>query len=274
VKINKNFLIFIEFTKKLYENRYMLKMMVLREFKVSYVGSAFGFLWAVMNPLLQVAIYGVIFGLLFKAKPDHVYGTDNYLLFLLCGLVPWQFFAQAVTASSTSIRSNPSLIKKAMGFPSELLPVVSVISNLISHLISLALLLVLVVILSGQLPVVMPFIFVYLFFITIFAVGIGWILSSANVFLKDIEQILNVAIMGWFFSTPVVYSPGIVPTKLLVLLKINPLYQMVEGYRLALLAGRLLPLYDIIYLMGISFLTLAVGGIFCRKLKPWFAEVL
>ena len=272
--MKKTFLIFLDFTRKLYKNRYMLKMMVLREFKASYVGSAFGFLWAVLNPLLQVAIYGVIFGLLFKAKPDHVYGTDNYLLFLLCGLVPWQFFAQAITASSTSIRSNPNLIKKAVGFPSEVFPVVTIISNLISHLISLSLLLILLVVLSGQLSVVIPFIFVYLFFITIFAIGIGWILSSANVFLKDIEQILNVAIMGWFFSTPVVYSPGIVPTKLLILLKINPLYHMVEGYRLALLSGRLLPLYDIIYLAGISFLTLAVGGVFCRKLKPWFAEVL
>ena len=171
--MKKSFLIFVDFARKLYKNRYMLKMMVLRDFKVSYVGSAFGFLWAVLNPLLQVAIYGVIFGLLFKAKPDQVYGTDNYLLFLLCGLVPWQFFAQTITASSTSIRSNPNLIKKAVGFPSEVLPVVTVISNLISHLISLALLLVLVVVLSGQFPVVIPFIFVYLFFITIFAIGIG-----------------------------------------------------------------------------------------------------
>jgi ABC-type polysaccharide/polyol phosphate export permease len=252
----------------------MLKMMALREFKLSYVGSAFGILWAVMNPLFQVAIYGVIFGLFFKAKPDPVYGTDNYLLFLLCGLVPWQFFAQTITTSSTSIRSNSNLIKKAVGFPSEVLPIVTVISNLISHLISLTLLLVLVVVLSGQLSVVVPFIFVYLFFTSIFAVGIGWILSSTNVFLKDIEQILSVAIMGWFFSTPVVYSPGIVPSKLLVFLKINPLYYMVEGYRLALLSGRLLPLHDIIYLGGISFLTLAAGGVFYRKLKPWFAEVL
>lgn len=272
--MKNNLLIFADFLRKLYKNRYMLKMMVLREFKVSYVGSAFGVFWAVMNPLFQVAIYGIIFGLLFKAKPDLVYGTDNYLLFLLCGLVPWQFFAQTITAASASIRSNPNLIKKAVGFPSEVLPVVTVISNLISHLISLSLLLVLVVVFSGKLPIVMPFIFVYLFFISIFAVGIGWILSSANVLLKDIEQILNVAIMGWFFLTPVVYSPGIVPTKMLIFLKINPLYYMVEGYRMALLSGRFLPLFDIIYLAGISILTLAIGGIFCRKLKPWFAEVL
>ena len=272
--MNKNFLLFVDFLKKLYKNRYMLKMMVLREFRVSYVGSAFGVLWAVMNPLFQVAIYGIIFGLLFKVKPDLVYGTDNYLLFLLCGIVPWQFFAQTITASSASIRSNPNLIKKAVGFPSEVLPVVTVINNLISHLISLTLLLVLVAILTGKLPVVTPLIFVYLFFISIFAVGVGWILSSANVFLKDIEQILNVAIMGWFFLTPVVYSPCIVPTKMLVILKINPLYHMVEGYRMAILSGKFLPLYDIIYLAGISFLTLAIGGVFCRKLKPWFAEVL
>jgi len=272
--VKNNLLIFVDFLIKLYKNRYLLKMMALREFKSNYIGSAFGILWAVLNPLFQVAIYGVIFGIFLKAKPDQIYGTDNYLLFLLCGLVPWQFFAQTIITSSTSIRSNSNLIKKAVGFPSEVLPIVITISNLISHLISLTLLLFLVVVLSGQLSVVVPFIFVYLLFTSIFAVGIGWILSSTNVFLKDVEQILSVAVMAWFFSTPVVYSPGIVPPKMLVFLKLNPLYHVVEGYRLALLSGKLLPLTDILYLGGISLLTLVAGGVFYRKLKPWFAEVL
>lgn len=270
----QNVLVFLDFVKRLYKSRYMLKMLALRELKSSYVGSAFGFLWAVINPLLQVAIYGIVFGVFFKSEPDPIYGTDSYFLFLLCGLIPWQFFAQTATASSSSIKSNFMLIKKAVGFPAEVLPIVTVISNLLGHFISLALLLIIIAVFTGGFPAFMPLVLAYLFFISIFAIGTGWVLSSVNVFLRDVEQILGLVIMGWFFFTPVVYSPSILPGKAQLILKLNPMYHMVEGYRLALLSGRALPWPDFVYLAAVSIVMFAAGGLFFRKLKPWFAEVL
>lgn len=272
--MRENLLIFADFSRKLFRDRYLLKMMTMRELKASYVGSLFGFSWAVLNPLFQVLIYGVIFGVFFKSGVDPAYGTKSYLVFLLAGLVPWQFFAQAVSGSSTSVTENFTLIKKAVGFPSEILPVVTVFSNLISHMISLVLLLVVLLLFSVSFTAAMPLIFIYLFFTMLFAVGLGWILSSVNVFLRDMEQVLGLLMMGWLFFTPILYSPGIVPDKALLIMKLNPLYHMVEGYRLALLTGDVLPWGDFLYLAISSVVVFGVGGICFRKLKPWFAEVL
>lgn len=269
-----NVLIFLDFIKKLYKNRYLIRSMAVRDLRSRYVGSLFGFFWAVVNPLAQVAIYGIVFGLFFKSKPDPIYGTDSYLLYLLCGLIPWQFFNETVGASSGVILSNSNLVKKAVGFSSEILPIITVTTGIINHLIGVGLLLLVTILFTAKLTLMTPLIFLYLFFISIFAVGISWILSSVNVYIRDVQQIVGVALMGLFFFTPIFYSPDIVPAKVLLLLKLNPMYHMVEGYRYAVLAGRPIPLQDIVYMAVVSCLAFGVGGIFFRKLKPGFAEVL
>ncbi|MBE9528229.1 MAG: ABC transporter permease [Proteobacteria bacterium] len=270
----KNFIIFFDFIGRLWRSRYMLRTMAARDLKAMYVGSVFGLLWAVLNPLFLVAIYGIVFGVFMKSTPGAVYKTDSFFLFLLCGLVPWQFFTQALTTSSGVLVANSNLVKKAVGFPSEILPIVVVISNIISHLISVALLLIILIIFNHSLPITTPYIFIYLFFAAIFCIGCGWVLSSLNVFSKDVNQILGIAIMGLFFLTPVLYSSDIVPPGALFIMKLNPIYHLVEGYRFALLAGRFLPLPDFIYLAVTSFGMFGLGGVLFRKMKPWFAEVM
>jgi ABC-type polysaccharide/polyol phosphate export permease len=272
--MKQDLLIFLDFVKKLIRDRYLLWMLTLRELKASYVGSLFGFLWAVFNPLFLLAIYGVVFGLFFKSKPDPVYGTDSFLFFLLCGIVPWQFFAQTLGASTEAILSNKNLVKKSTGFPSELLPVTCVFSNLVSHFIGIVILMLFLLLEGVRLNPAMPLIFLYLFIASVFTVGLAWILSSSNVFLRDIGQVLNILLMGMFFMTPIVYPPSFVPPHYLFILKLNPVFHFVEGYRFALLAGRPLPLQDIIYFAAVSFATFAVGGMYFRRLKPLFAEML
>lgn len=269
--MKENLLILIDFIRKLFRSRYMLRMLALRELKASYAGSAFGLLWAVFNPLVYLAVYGIVFGIFFRSAPDPVYGTESFFLFLLCGLVPWQFFSQTINSSAGTLVKNLSLIKKAVGFPAEVLPVVTVISNIISHVISLALLIIVIAFSVGLTPYLF-LIPVYLFLTAVFAVGLGWIISGINVFLRDIEQMLGLVMMGWLFFTPIFYSPSFVPPKYLFLLKLNPVYHLVEGYRLALLTGRALPAGDFLYFAAVSVVTFGLGGMFFRKLKPWFAE--
>lgn len=272
--ISKNLFIFVDFMKKLYQTRYMIKSMTLRELKARYVGSLFGLMWEVINPLAQIAIFGIIFGLFFRSEPDPIYDTDSFFIVLVCGLIPWQFFSQTVSSSTTALTSNKNLINKAVGFPSEILPIIKVTSNIISHLIGIALLLLILVLFGIRITPFMPLIFIYLFFISVLAVGMGWILSSLNVYLKDVEQIVGVIIMGWFFFTPIVYSRSMVPEAILPIFRLNPAYHLVVGYRYALLAGRMLPWQGFLYLAGISFFVFALGGLIFRKLKPGFAEVL
>jgi ABC-type polysaccharide/polyol phosphate export permease len=270
----KNLAIFIAFLKKLYESRYMIRMMAIRDLRAVYVGSLFGFSWAVLNPLAQLAVYGVVFGVFLKSKPDPMYGTDSFFLFLLCGLVPWQFFAQTVSASTNVLISHTNLVKKAVGFNSEILPVITVLSNLITHFIGVVLLLAIVFTVTGKLSSMTPLILLYLFFIVIFSVGIGWIVSSINVYLRDVQQVVGLLMMAWMFFTPIFYSASIFPAQVLPIVKFNPLYHMVEGYRYAILAGRILPAADIASMAVVSFVTFGLGGLLFRRLKSGFGEVL
>ena len=270
----EDLLIFFDFTRKLFRDRYLLWMLTLRELKSSYVGSLFGFLWAVFNPLFLLAIYGVVFGLFFRSRPDPVYGTDSFLFFLLCGIVPWQFFSQTLGASTETILSNKNLVKKATGFPSEVLPVSCVMSNLVSHFIGIVILLIFLMAEGVRPTPAMVLILPYLFLASLFTVGLAWILSSSNVFLRDIGQVLNILLMGLFFLTPIVYPPSLVPPRYLFVLKLNPIFHFVEGYRYALLAGRPLPLWDIAYFAAFSMVTFGMGGMYFRRLKPLFAEML
>ncbi len=269
-----NISIFIDFVKKLYKNRHMIRSMAVRELKVQYMGSLFGFLWAVLNPLFQLAIYGIVFGVFFKSSPSPIYGTDSFFLYLLCGLVPWIFFAQTLGSSTVAVVSNTNLVKKAVGFPSEILPIITVISNLISHLIGMGVLLIILTVVTSKVPLYTPFIFGYLFFISLFTVGLGWILSSLYVYFRDVNQLVGLATLGLFFFTPIFYSPEIVPPNMLVFLKLNPMFHMVDGYRLLLLAGKIPSAGDFLFLALISTFTFGLGGVFFRKLKPGFAEVL
>jgi ABC-type polysaccharide/polyol phosphate export permease len=252
----------------------MIRMMAIRDLKAVYVGSLFGFSWAVLNPLAQLAIYGMVFGVLLKSRPDPIYGTDSYFLFLLCGLVPWQFFSQTVSISTNSLVLNSNLVKKAVGFNSEILPVITVLSNLISHLIGIVLLLVTTVFFIGRVSPLTPVILIYLFLICIFSVGVGWIVSSINVYLRDVQQVVGLIMLAWMFLTPIFYSVNIIPAKLMTIMRLNPMYHMVEGYRYAILAGRVLPPTDIAYMTIVSFLIFGMGGLLFRKLKPGFGEVL
>lgn len=266
--------VFIEFIKNLYKDRHMIMTMAVRELRVQYVGSSFGLLWAVINPLTQVAIYGIIFGMFFNIRPNPIYGTDSYFLYLVCGLIPWQFFSQAVSTSTGVILSNRNLIMKAAGFPSEVLPIVSIISQIISHLIALSLLLIILIIFQVGLSFYILLIPVYILFLTVFIIGISWIFCSINVYMRDVQQIVGLLMTAWFFFTPIFYSTEIIPEKIRPILMLNPMNSFIDAYRYILLAGELPPAGNLVYLAIVSIVFFGLGGMVFRKLKPGFAEVL
>lgn len=272
--MKSNLIIFLDFMRRLYKTRSMLWSMSLRNLKVRYVGSLFGLLWAIINPLTQVAIYGIVFGVFLKGKADPSYGTNNYFLFLVCGLIPWQFFSQAVLSATTVIVSNTSLIRKSVGFPSEILPITTVTTHVISHLISMGLLVAILMILGQSLTPYVVLVFLYMLLIFIFAIGLGWILSSMYVYLRDVQQVVNLVMMAWLFLTPIFYSERIIPHVVLPVLRLNPMFQIVDGYRFALLKGAFIPFHDFITVSITCFATFAVGGVFFRRLKSGFAEIL
>jgi lipopolysaccharide transport system permease protein len=257
----------------LYQNKYMIKTMVVRDIRTRYIGSFLGFFWSVIHPLLQLLIYYFVFAIIFKLRLGPEYGGTSFALWLIAGLLPWMFFSEIMTRAPVAVLEQANLIKK-MAFPSEIFPVVHLSSAIISHLIGLGILAILLIMLGYGISLKMIMIVPYLILIGIFALGTSWLISALNVYLRDIGQTIGVFLNIWFFATPIIYPIHLVPKGLLQWYSLNPMLHVVEGYRSALLGKAEMDVLGFTYLFLVSLIVLIVGGLTFKRLKPAFADVL
>ncbi|MBI3608479.1 MAG: ABC transporter permease [Nitrospirae bacterium] len=255
------------------QNAYMIRAMVIRDMRARYMGSFLGFFWSVIHPLTQLLIYYFVFGVVMKMRLGPEYGGANYAVWLIAGLLPWMLFAEAVTRAPNAVLEQSSLVKK-MVFPSEIFPIVNLTAAIVNHLIAVAILLGFLVLSGYGLSFKIALIFPYLFLTGLLVLGISWLLSAVNVFLRDIGQIISVVVNIWFFLTPVVYARQLIPDRLQALYALNPMLHVVEGYRAALLGRTDVDLAGVAYLLVAGLLAFGLGGLVFKKLKPAFADVL
>lgn len=246
--------------------------MALRDIKTRYVGTVAGFVWSIINPLMIILVYWFVFSVGFKVQLAE--GVPFIIVFL-CGFIPWVMFTETLTTSVGSINANAHLIKK-MVFPTEILPVVSLVAAWMTHIIMLAILALLL--LANNIPLsVYNFQFLYYFMgLSVLSLGFGWLFSALNVFFRDVTQIVSVVLNMWFWLTPIVWSSDILPQKYQLIIKLNPIYYIVEGYRSSFVHN--VPFWHN-YRLGIYFwivcaIFFIAGAFTFRKLKPDFAEVL
>jgi ABC-type polysaccharide/polyol phosphate export permease len=223
--------------RELYRYRYLLNNLIVRDLKVRYKNSVLGVLWSLLNPLLMMVVFSLVFGVL--SSND----IRQYSVFFLVGLIPWNFFRGAVQAGSVSISGNASLVKKVY-FPRELLPLSGVLSNLVNFFIALILLLAFLYISGLGLTVHALWVVPLIITQVIFTLGLCLLLGSIHVFYRDVSMILDVVMLAWFFLTPVFYPlsrysssvqiAGIhfVPAQLMRWL--NPMASLIDGYRTVL----------------------------------------
>lgn len=254
-------------------NKSLISSLAYDEFKSQYLGSYLGVLWAIIRPLLFVGVIWFIFGVGFKAKP-----TDDgvpFILWLLCGLVPWFFFADAVNKSVSAITANAYLVRKS-GFKVDILPLVKVLSALGIHMVFITILLI-VFILHGYYPtlywVQLPFL---LLSMIIMLLGMGWLTSSLRVFIKDVNEIIAVVIQFGFWLTPIFWSLKLIPESYQVWVKLNPMYYIINAYRTVLLEQQWIAITSSETLIFIStvFMLLIIGALCFSRLKPHFGDVL
>ena len=246
--------------------------LVRRDFHQRYVGSAAGWIWGVVNPAVQLAMYYFIFEVCLRVPPPPEAG-DNYAIFMLAGFLPWMLFAETVTRSSTALVDHANLITKTV-FPSEVVPVSIFISSFVNHLIVVVLMLIAVYAVLGIVSPMLLLLPIYMFLLGLLGIGIAWIASSLHVYLRDTGQVLGVLMMVWFWSTPIMISKEIVPQAFHPLFDWNPLTWIVGAYR-----GRMLTTawpdpteFAVIAAYAVGFFV--VGGLFFRHLKRGFADVL
>ena len=265
--------IVMNFAEQTRLRKHLILNLVGRDLKNRYVGSLMGFFWSVIHPVVLLICYTFIFSIVFKVKP-FIQATDNFAVFLFCGILPWLFFQETVTRSCTSIIDNSNLIRKSI-FPSEILPLTLLISSLVTHLVGLGILFVVLVIM-GMFSWTWIFFLVYLLLLMVLLLGVGWMVAALQVFLRDTVQLVNVFMVMWFWFTPIFYSmdnPNI-PGKLRMLLYLNPLSYVVRGYRACFLEHRIPDSGELLILAGFAFSAFILGGLLFRNTKREFIDVL
>lgn len=256
--------------KELYAYRELLKTNVKKEIRGKYKGSMLGVLWSFINPLLQVAVYAIVFPYLMRGTSDH------YLVYLITGIIPWTYFITSINQGMQTIRGNAGIIKKVY-FPREILPISVVYSGLINFLISCVIILVFCI---GD-GVGISYHLIYLpliaFIQSIFTLGLVLALSAINVYIKDIEYIFQFILNMLFYGTPIVYELSLFQNAgpfLVGLIELNPLTQIIMAYRDIFLYHQAPNATTMLIVTIVSFITLILGYAIFNHLEKGFAEEL
>ncbi len=246
--------------------------MAKHELAARYVGTLGGPLWAIIQPVATVAVFWFVFSVGFKAQGP---SGMPFVIYFLCGLAPWLTFNEVVSRSVSAITDNVHLVKKVV-FPTEVLPFVYLAASAVSHLVLVGLV-VAVAAAQGYAPTLhllqLPY---YFLAMGLLMLGLGWALAALNTFHRDVGQIVAVVLNLWFWLTPIVWTPEMVPEKWLWVFRLNPMFHVVEGYRNALVYGE--PFWADALAEGpywlAAGLVFVLGAALFGRLKPEFADVL
>lgn len=230
--------------KTVWNYRVLIQNLVSRELKARYRGTVLGFLWSFFNPLLLMVVYTVVFGFIIKPRDPAFEGSPwLYALFLFCGVLPWTWFSSTLLESANVLMINGNLIKKIL-FPAEVLPVVTVTSNLINFFFGLPILLAFIPILGKPLTPYALLLPVVILVQYVFSLGLALLISSLTVHFRDIRDILSNLLTFWFFATPIIYPlsfDSVVKSSVLrTLLNLNPMTHIIGGYQSCLFYGELI----------------------------------
>jgi ABC-type polysaccharide/polyol phosphate export permease len=254
--------------------RGLLRNLLARDLSVRYKNSILGFAWSLLNPLLLMAVFTIVFKVLLPND------TPYFAVFVLIGILAWNFCVGGVIASIHSIVGNADLVRKVY-FPREMLPLSSVLANLVHFLLALWLVFVALLVSGIPLTPLVLWLPVTIAFQTAFVAGLGLVLAAVNVFFRDTEAIVDVAVIAWFFLTPIFYSLDVLWGKMVgpfdagwLMHVLNPMASFISTYRLVLI-DRAPP--DPAFLartFATSALVLLAGYLLFKRLEPHFGEEL
>lgn len=257
----------------LYNYRGLIWNFVKRDISSKYAGSLLGLYWSVINPVIILVVYFVVFGYFLKARLP---GNDNiwdFALYFSAGFLPWAAFNESVMRASSSIVSNKNYIKK-VPFPSEIFPIYTILSESVNLLIGLAIFMILFIVLKGMPSIYIVFLPLGIVLQMMFTLSLSLIFSSATVFFRDTPQILGSLFMIWFWGTPIIYAVNVIPESVRWIVSLNPAYYMLEIYRDMLLYGKFPELNTLLPFLLFSIIFLFFSTAIFKKTKRGFSELL
>lgn len=251
--------------KALYNYRELLKSNIKKEIRGKYKGSFLGILWSFVNPLLSVLVYALVFPFILKNSPD------NYLVYLIVGILPWTFFTTVVNQGTFTILGNAGIIKKVY-FPREILPISVVASGLVNFIISC--IIILLFLFGTGIGISWHIVFFPLILIIqcILSLGIIFITGAINVYVRDAEYIIVFILNMLFYATPILYDPSTFGGNFQWIFQVNPMAIVINGYRDILFYQQMPNIQSLLILLIGSILLLFVGIMIFRKLEKGFAE--
>lgn len=258
--------------KNIYQYRELLKTNIRKDIRGRYKGSFLGVLWSFINPLLQSLVYAIVFPYLLGST------GNNYIVYLVVGIIPWTFFLTTVSAGTTSIKANAGIIKKVY-FPREILPLSQALSGLINFFISC--IIIILFCLGFRIGITyhilaVPVIAIIQMF---FVLGLSFILSAFNAYIQDTEYIVGFILTMAFYASPIVYKleqfqaiGGGKAAIILKLIKLNPMTIIITGYRNAFMYHMWPNWNELLYVFLMGIILVVIGYFIFKKLEKGFAE--
>ena len=261
--------------RMLVDRRELLADFAWRELRARYKGSALGFAWNFVNPLLQLVVFWILFGVLLNSRPHTESGEQPYAIFLFVGLIPWTFFATSLQTGASSIVANGAIVKKVR-LPVQLLPAASVLSALVNFLLSLLILVAVLALFGPRHPEGLLYLAPLALIQLVLNLGFAYLLAGANVFFRDVQHILGILLTAWYFLTPVLFPVSIAADRPreLFLLYLNPMTSIVVGYQRALLDGLPPQWAPLAYSAVFAAVLFVLGFAYFRRAKDDFESAL
>jgi ABC-type polysaccharide/polyol phosphate export permease len=247
--------------------------MVIRDLKLRYRNSVLGFLWSLLSPLLMTLVFILVFKVLTQTD------ITNYPVFLMAGLLPWIFTQGSVAGGLHSVTSNANLINKVY-FPRELLPLSVVLAGFVQFVIAYILLVAVLLAFRIELHATIVFLPLIMLLNLVFAAGLAMVVATVNVFFRDLQHLVEIGLLAWFFLTPIFYTLAIVPnTSFLGLdvhrwvFSLNPMATLVTDYRYVLTEGYL-PIRHTAVTLVMALFLFGLGWYLMRRYSYRFAEIV
>ena len=253
--------------------RYFIISSIKTEFRSRFARSKFGGFWMILHPLAQVLIYALVLSQIMKAKLPGIESQYAYPIYLLAGMIGWTLFSEVIGRFINIFIENANLLKK-ISFPKLSLPLISIGSSLVNYFI---LLIVMYIVFGflGHMPLKAILWLPLLIIITLgMSVGLGLFLGTLNVFIRDIGQFMTIVLNFWFWLTPVVYMPSIIPEKFQPFLMANPMTGVIMGYQNILVYNKTPDMEILIYPAIFALLSLLVALVVFKKANEEMTDVL
>lgn len=265
--------IFLLFFRDLLLHRRMIFELAKQDFRGKYLGSYLGMLWAFVHPTIYVMILWVVFQIGLKSQPA---GDVPFVLWMLCGIIPWFFFSECLSSATHCILDSSFLLKK-VNFSVGMLPIVKILSAMVIHSFFIVVIYAMLLIYHRPISIHSLQVIYYLFCSITLLLGLSWLTSSVIIFFRDMGQIVGMVLQFLFWMTPIFWSAKILPIKYLNMVKLNPVYYIVEGYRESFITHVWFweSHYELTtYFWLVTGFIFVSGGVVFRRLRPHFADVL